>query len=88
MTTRKTGVTRGVCKQMAALVYTLGQDEQDAHLAQKIVEHLTECVTCTKSEADLTEMLAQYRTDWLLTLPPDVEQRLHDRVCEIFANSK
>lgn len=88
MTSGRTGAAGGLCEQMNALINALGHDEQDAALAQRIVEHLAECAACGNSEAGMAELLAQYRTDGLLPLPPDLEQRLLDRVCESFESGE
>lgn len=88
MTYRRTGAASGLCEQMSALIDALTRDEQDAALAQRIVDHLAECSACGNSEAGMAELLAQYRTDRLLPLPPDLEQRLLDRVCESFESGE
>ena len=86
--TGSTGAASGLCEQMSALINALTRDEQNAALAQRIVEHLAECSACGNSEAGMAALLAQYGTDRLLPLPPEVEQRLLDRVCESFESGE
>jgi hypothetical protein len=69
------------CRHVWALINNLADDDPSPVALDEIAEHFVHCAKCSDAEESLDEVLALYRTQDIISLPADLEQRLLDCMC-------
>jgi hypothetical protein len=73
--------TEPECLNIWAVIDALGDEDPSPQTLAEIGEHFANCATCTDAEQSLEEVLALYRSEQNIPVPPQVEQRLLDCLC-------
>lgn len=73
--------TEQECLHVWAVIDALGDEDPSPQTLAQIGEHFARCANCTDAEQSLEDILALYRSERNISVPPQVEQRLLDYLC-------
>lgn len=69
------------CLHVWAVIDALGDEDPSPQTLAQIGEHFVHCANCADAEQSLEEVLALYRNEQNISVPPQIEQRLLDCLC-------